>query len=107
MWRALAPWTAGLERRSPGRRVRGTPRRAELELGAPVHGKVAGGCGCAGVSRPDRSLDLLQFLKIWFARVILVERVTAADQTVARGSCAVAEGTADELFLERAFLDSV
>src|SRR6266566_1109386 len=39
MWRALAPWTAGLERRSPGRRVRGTPRRAELELGAPVHGK--------------------------------------------------------------------
>src|SRR5438034_1299206 len=59
------------------------------------------------VSRPDRSLDLLQFLKIWFARVILVERVTAADQTVARGSCAVAEGTADELFLERAFLDRV
>src|SRR5437867_7137045 len=28
-----------LERRSPGRRIRRAPHRAELELGAPVHGE--------------------------------------------------------------------
>jgi len=55
-----------LERRSPGRRVRGTPRLAELEIGAPVRGEPpfafahALGPGTDGdpLTRPSDTLSL-------------------------------------------------
>src|SRR6266699_7033805 len=59
------------------------------------------------VSRPDSLLDLSQHLRFRFRRVVLVERITTADQTVAWRGRAIAERAADELFLERAFFDSI
>src|SRR5207302_2175865 len=57
--------------------------------------------------RSDRLLDFPQLLGLRFARVILVERVTAADQAVARRGGAIAERAADGFLFQRALLHCV
>src|SRR5919109_1128565 len=58
-------------------------------------------------SGSDRFLDLPQRLKSRPATVMLVQRITAADQTVARRGCAITESAADGFFLEHALFEGV
>src|SRR2546428_746106 len=51
-------------------------------------------------SSSDRLLDLLQLLKLRLCGVILVERVTTADEAVARSGRAITESAADKLPLQ-------
>src|SRR2546426_12311675 len=64
-------------------------------------GKIARG------SRSRRLLDLSQLLELRFARVVLIERIAAADQPVSWRGGAITERTADELGSESAFLNGV
>ena len=55
----------------------------------------------------DRLLDFPQLLELRFARVILVERVAAADEAVARRGGAIAERAADGFLFQGALLHCV
>jgi hypothetical protein len=51
----------------------------------------------------DLFLDFFEGLEFGFGGIVLVEGVAAADETVAGGGGAIAEGAADEFFVESAF----
>lgn len=58
-------------------------------------------------SRPDLLLELLQLLKLRLGGVILVQRIAAADHSVARRGRAIAERAANEFRRQRAFLHRI